>query len=280
MSFAKDLQIRKDEIESCLGEISFDEMPEPLKSSVKYSLLNGGKRIRPILFMECYRMFGGKINESVKKFASALECVHIYSLIHDDLPCMDDDDFRRGKPTNHKVFGENIAVLAGDALLNLAYELIFEAIKLSDYDKNFIEAGQIIAENIGGKGLIAGQTLDITAEKDVMTSDKINYIYKHKTGDLIKAAMITGAKVAGADNDDLDKIEKYAHGFGFAFQIKDDLLDLENGQKSADNDYVAVYGEKLARAALSDNIEKAVTALSELSKDIGFLKKFAMKNNC
>ncbi len=278
MSFAKELQIKKDEIESFLNELSFDDIPEPLKSSVKYSLLDGGKRIRPILLLECFRLFGGKLNGGVKKFVCAIECVHIYSLIHDDLPCMDNDDFRRGKLTNHKVYGESIAVLAGDALLNLSYELIFDAIRLSGYDKNFVEAGKIFSDSIGGKGLIAGQTLDITTVKDEMTSDKINYIYGHKTGDLIKAAMLAGAKIAGASNEEIKKISDYAEGFGFAFQIKDDLLDCESGKIGANNDYVAVYGEKLAQKALNDNIDKAVEALSGLGRNTDFLKKIALKS--
>lgn len=278
MSFTKELQIKKDEIKSFLREISLEKMPEPLKSSVEYSLFGDGKRIRPILFVECFRMFGGKVNESVKKLACALECVHTYSLIHDDLPCMDNDDLRRGKPTNHKVFGESIAVLAGDALLNFAYELIFEAIKFSNYDIKFIDAGKTIADNIGGFGLIAGQTLDMTAEKDVMTADKIDYIYKHKTSDLIKASMVAGAIIAGAERKDLEKLAEYADAFGFAFQIKDDLLDCEAGQCGSNNDYVAVYGEKLAKTALSENIDKAVNALSELSCNTEFLKKLALKS--
>ncbi len=278
MSFAEDLKIKKDEVETFLREISFEEMPEPLKSSVKYSLLDGGKRIRPILFLECFRMFGGKPTESVKKFACAIECVHIYSLIHDDLPCMDDDDFRRGKPTNHKVYGENIAVLAGDALLNLAYELIFDAVKLSGYDKKYIEAATMFSDSIGGKGLIAGQTLDIVSGKEAMTAETLDYIYKHKTGDLIKAAMVAGATIAGADDDEIKSVSSYADGFGFAFQIKDDLLDYEEYQKGSDNDYVAVFGETNAKKALDDNIGKAVKALSELNCDTEFLKNLALRS--
>ena len=278
MSIAKELQARKEEVEVFLRELNFESIPQPLKSSMEYSLLDGGKRIRPILFLETFRLFGGTVSESVKKFACALECIHIYSLIHDDLPCMDDDDLRRGKPTNHKVFGEAVAVLAGDALLNFAYELMAEALKLSGYDKKYADSIYYVTHSIGAKGLIGGQNLDIVSEKDVITAEKLEYIYTHKTCDLIRSSMVSGAIISGADEEDIAYVAEYADAFGFAFQIRDDLLDREEGKSAPSNDYVAVFGEKNAKAVLEKEIDRAVSALGKLNYDTGFLKKFALKS--
>lgn len=280
MAFSKEYQERKTEVENYISTLlrEIHDYPEPLYSAVSYSLSEGGKRIRPILFLETYRIFGGQLCESVIKISNAVECIHTYSLIHDDLPCMDNDDMRRGKPTNHKVYGEANAVLAGDALLNLAYQLMFEATALFEDKNRAVQACTLLARAAGGNGLIGGQTLDLLAEDEKVTANRLQYIYQHKTGDLISAAIMAGAILAGATSEELAHLKGFGDYFGMSFQIRDDILDAEEKGDGDKNTFVHIYGLANARSTLVDCVDKAIHSLSQLHKDVEFMRKFALKS--
>ncbi|QRN86859.1 polyprenyl synthetase family protein [Clostridia bacterium] len=202
-----------------------DPKVEILGSAMEHSLLAGGKRLRPILLLETMKMLGADLHQG-RNVALAIEMIHTFTLIHDDLPCMDDDDFRRGIPTCHKVFGEDIAVLAGDALVFAAFSLICR-------DDDGIPAAtkiavmQDIAEAVGPKGVIGGQVLDILSEEKQPSEDVLSYIHTHKTADLIRVAVLCGARLAGANIRTMEYLERYAIHLGLSFQITDDILDVE-----------------------------------------------------
>jgi geranylgeranyl diphosphate synthase type II len=200
-----------------------DRYPYSLHQAMRYSVLAGGKRIRPMLAMNTYESFGGPDAAIINPAACALEVVHTYSLIHDDLPCMDDDDLRRGMPTLHKKFDEGIAVLAGDALHVLAFELIARA--------GSARVVTELASAIGTLGMLGGQMADVEAEGREIDFDQIRFIHSHKTGALIRASVRIGAILAGVDEDLLERISLYGEKIGFAFQIIDDILDIEGDQK-------------------------------------------------
>jgi geranylgeranyl diphosphate synthase type II len=289
--FNAEYAAKKAAVESLIAELGaeLNAVPEPLLSSIKYSLTGGGKRLRPVLTLEFFDMFarigGGAAGAAIpraaaERFALAIECAHVYSLIHDDLPSMDNDDFRRGKPTNHRVFGEGIAVLAGDALLNLAYELFFQAVKTGGAAA--VAAADGAARLLGARGLIGGQALDISPG----AAKKPDSIYLHKTGDLIAAAAEGGARLGGADENSLARVREFSYAFGMAFQIRDDLLDRgESGKpnksvKPGAADYVSVYGAEKADAALCEYTKKAVAALEKIETacgaDAGFIKSLTL----
>ena len=277
MSFNKIYQDKKDEFEKKLATIfsGLGEIPSLLREAMAYSLLDGGKRIRPILFLEIFRMFRGIPTDEAYLFAASLECIHAYSLVHDDLPCMDDDDMRRGKPTNHIKFGQGVAVLAGDALLNLAYELIFDAIKSSDNTDLFVKAASFFAARMGARGLIAGQIADITAD-DHLSSEEVQFIFHHKTGAIISAACVCGAIIGGATKDEIAHMLKFADNFAFAFQVRDDILDRK--EKDDAVSFVKVYGLTRATQTLGDSTQQAQAALDKLKgKNTEFLRELTMK---
>lgn len=203
--------------------ISVENAPKELISAMKYSVFAGGKRIRPILSLSVCEGLGGN-REKVIPMACSIELIHTYSLIHDDLPSMDNDDLRRGKPTNHKVFGEAKAILAGDALLNYAFEYIFKIISENNFDKEYILAGEIISKAAGPSGMIGGQVIDIQNESKNMSLEELIRMHSKKTGALIEAACLIGGITAGR-MDKLDEIKEYGQNLGIAFQIVDDILD-------------------------------------------------------
>lgn len=205
--------------------------------SASYSLNIGGKRIRPMLMLLTYNMYKKNWRE-ILEFSSAIEMIHTYSLIHDDLPCMDNDDLRRGKPTNHKVYGENIAVLAGDALLNEAMNLMMKC-AIRDGEKVLI-ASQKIAEASGADGMIGGQIVDIINEGKKISEEELKYMHMKKTGELIKVSIVAGAILGEAPKEDIIKLERFGKNLGLAFQIKDDILDVIGNT------------EKLGKNVLSD----------------------------
>ncbi len=221
-----------DTLESFFEEFLSDIHEENLKfkEAIAYALLgDGGKRLRPILLLKTYEIFGGEDENLVNSFAVALECIHNYSLIHDDLPCMDDDDYRRGRLTNHKVYGEDITLLAGDALLNLAYEIMLEA-SLNSESTNSLIAMQEIAFNAGVNGMIGGQVMEILTgalednNVDVDTALKVKLL---KTSCLFSSSIVAGAILAGLEAEYVDALEEYANLVGLAFQLKDDIMDKE-----------------------------------------------------
>ncbi|MFI3325333.1 MAG: farnesyl diphosphate synthase [Clostridia bacterium] len=195
---------------------------ESLYKAMEYSLLAPGKRVRPILCLEFVKLCGGKIEDALP-FAVAVEMVHAYSLIHDDLPCMDNDDMRRGRPTNHKVFGEDIALIAGDGLLNKAFEVVLS----SNIDcEKIVKASKILADCSGREGMIGGQCIDLQSEGKELTLEALEAMNIGKTVGLIKAACCMGAVVASANEEEIKSAEKYALSLGMAFQIRDDILDV------------------------------------------------------
>lgn len=197
--------------------------PEDIFKSMRYSVLAEGKRLRPVMCLEACRIFGGNIQDAIPT-ACAIEMLHAQSLIHDDLPCMDNDDFRRGKPTNHKVFGEAIAVLAGDALLSLAPQLILQKSQnLSE--KTVLKLLEEYCIASGAYGLIAGQVVDIESEGKEISPEILEFIHTHKTADLFKLALKSGAIIADANEEKINAMEKLGRKLGFAFQICDDILD-------------------------------------------------------
>lgn len=204
--------------------------------AMNYSFLAGGKRLRPMIMLESFRLFGGSCEDDIKPFMAALEMIHTYSLIHDDLPAMDNDDYRRGRLTNHKKFDEATAILAGDGLLNFAFETALKAVS-EETDPAKIKAKSkaafYLASKAGIYGMIGGQMADIEAEKkDSLTKDEILFIHENKTAALLKAALCMGAIVAGASDEDVIKLERAGHLIGVAFQIQDDILDVVGDDKT------------------------------------------------
>jgi len=211
--------------------------PETIHKAMRYSVFAGGKRLRPILALASFELVNGK-GTYIIPAACALEFLHTYSLIHDDLPCMDDDDLRRGKPTLHKVFGEGMAVLAGDALHALAFEILLKT-KNSDVLEEVVKA-------IGTQGMIGGQVADLEAEGKKISPSQVEYIHSHKTGALIKASIRVGAMLGGADRKKLDALSRFGQKIGLAFQITDDILDVEGkeeviGKKTGADQTKATY---------------------------------------
>ena len=201
-------------------------IPEKLSEAMRYSLLAGGKRIRPVLLLAVCEMLGGDIQQALVP-AAALEMIHTYSLIHDDLPGMDNDDYRRGRLTNHKVFGEGFAILAGDGLLNYAYECILKnGLQFRDNLEGHVRAAQEIAQRAGVCGMIAGQSIDLLSEHREPNEATLSYIHMHKTADLLTAPLLAAAYLAGADEKEKAALTQFGSCVGLAFQIDDDLLDL------------------------------------------------------
>ncbi|MCL2545279.1 MAG: polyprenyl synthetase family protein [Clostridia bacterium] len=206
--------------------------PAPLAEAMRYSLLAGGKRLRPALLLRTVEMLGGDLAEALAP-ACALEMIHTYSLIHDDLPGMDDDDLRRGRPTNHKVYGVGIAILAGDGLLNAAYELMLRnALRYPARLGRHVAAIEEIGRRAGGAGMIGGQCMDVLSEGAAGDESLLSYIHLHKTAGLLTAPVVAGGLLCGADAGQLSALERYGRCLGLAFQIVDDLLD-EEGDAAA-----------------------------------------------
>ncbi|MFN3479412.1 MAG: polyprenyl synthetase family protein [Thermodesulfovibrionales bacterium] len=245
--------------------------PDQLKDSITYSLSAGGKRIRPILCIASYEACGGRA-EDVIPYASAIEFIHTYSLIHDDLPAMDNDDLRRGKPTNHRVFGEGMAILAGDGLLTETFCLLSS--NPSNFDtKLVLEVIKEIAISAGIKGMVGGQAADLIYETKEPDSETLYFIHTHKTASLIRASVKVGGILAGCDDERLDSLSNYGEKIGLAFQIIDDVLDVEgetevigkpkgSDEKKKKMTYPRLYGIDKSRQMASELIEKAIGALS------------------
>lgn len=249
--------------------------------AMRYSLYAGGKRIRPILSLAVSDSLNGDFNAALC-YGSAIEMIHTYSLIHDDLPCMDNDDLRRGKPTNHIVFGENMAVLAGDALLNFACESIINS--NAGTDKMKLLAIKEIFEASGCLGMIGGQVLDIRSENKKITEDELKILHKKKTGALIKAASRVGVISAGKD---INLFDDYSEAIGLAFQIRDDILDVEGNvetfgkpiksdEKNNKTTYVSLYGVDGAKCKLAQETDKALESISFLGEKGEVLREFAL----
>lgn len=256
---------------------------EPLKEGMAYSLLAGGKRLRPVLTLACCDFLGGNVEEAAP-FAAAVEMIHAYSLIHDDLPCMDDDDLRRGKPTNHKVFGEAMAVLSGDGLQSLAYETMLSRA----YSENAWRAMRAVAQGAGTMGMVSGQVRDMQAAGRAVSAETLRQIHAEKTGALILAACLAGAHIAGAKAQEIEAITGYAKALGLAFQIADDILDVTStaeelgktpgkDEKEQKLTYVSLYGLEAAQRMAEQAAGQAKQALASFGKKAEFLSITAQK---
>ena len=246
--------------------------------AMRYSVFAGGKRLRPILMWETAKLFNCDW-DTVKHFACALEMIHTYSLIHDDLPAMVNDDMRRGMPTSHIKFGEDIAILAGDALLNKAFEV---AVKSSGKAENIIKALDILSKSSGSEGMIGGQVVDLASEGKDISLSELKYIHSLKTGALIRAACVVGAVLSDASDSEIDLMDKFALNLGIAFQIRDDILDVtgtieELGKpigsdcESSKNTYVSLCGIEKSESLVSEYSMKAKNTLSNFGSRSEFL---------
>ena len=260
-----------------------------LYDSMKYSITSGGKRIRPVLLLAACDFCGGKVEEALP-YACAIEYIHTYSLIHDDLPCMDNDDLRRGVPTNHKVYGEAVATLAGDGLQAAAYEVMNRDMFLYFDDinalKRRIRAAYEISKGSGCRGMVAGQLADMEAEDKSCSAEMLDYIHLTKTAALIVAAVRAGAYLGGADSEILDDLTVYAENLGLAFQICDDILDVEGeeaemGKKSGMDSinkkatYPSIYGIEKSKERLDTLTETAIDALKKYYDNAEVFTKLA-----
>ena len=250
------------------------DVPDTILEAMRYSVFAGGKRIRPVLLLSSYALFQDDLQPALP-FACALEMIHTYSLIHDDLPAMDDSDLRRGRKTNHIVYGEAMAVLAGDALLNFAFETMLAPVSGQDDPAKRLRAAAYMAKCSGISGMIGGQVLDIQSENKTILPNQLMTLHDKKTGGLIKAAACCGAVLGGATDTQVSALEAYAYHLGLAFQIKDDILDVEGdaavlgkptgGDGEANkNTYVTLYGIKQAKQLLAEHTGKAMESLSQL----------------
>ena len=247
----------------------FHSEPQTLLfEAVEYSLLSGGKRLRPIFTLEFCRMCGAEVKTALP-FAAAVEMIQTYSLIHDDLPAMDNDDLRRGKPTNHKVYGEGMAILAGDALLTDAF-LVASAAKLRN-PGDMSRAIEILAHNAGSLGMVGGQVLDICSEERLLSEQEVLAIQSRKTGALIKAACVLGVLAAGGSQAQIEAAERFAEALGLAFQIRDDMLDVIGneqelgkavGTDSEKNTFVRLYGLEKCEELVQKYTDTALGALN------------------
>ncbi len=267
------------EINKCL-EASLSDKDGVIYDAMRYSLLCGGKRVRPVLSMACAEALGGDTSIACI-LGCAVEMIHTYSLIHDDLPCMDDDTMRRGRPTNHVIFGETTAVLAGDALLNYACEFLINS-KLDD--KKTIRALGVLYSASGAEGMIGGQILDMDAEINKPDAKELELLHKKKTGALINAAASMGAIAAGKE---LDALNGYSSSLGLAFQICDDILDIEGDEeklgkhvnsdkKNNKTTFTTLYGIDGARKMLVNETDKAIKSLKFLDEKGDFLREYAL----
>ena len=266
------LEARRVSIEEALDRFlpGADDRPARLHQSLRYSVLAPGKRLRPTLVLAGAEAVGGTAAD-VMPTACALECIHAFSLIHDDLPCMDNDDYRRGRLTNHKVYGEALALLAGDALLALAFQLICDNAATAPPER-ILPTLRMVAEASGTWGMVGGQVVDMESQGKEVTPDTLRYIHEHKTGALLTASVLSGAMLAGAAPDQMDALRRYGGHIGLAFQIADDILDVTGDQallgKPVGSDeerdkatYPRLYGLEESRRRAAAEVDSAVHAL-------------------
>ena len=256
--------------------------------AMNYSVLGGGKRLRPVMMQATYELFGGK-EEVIEPFMAAIEMIHTYSLVHDDLPAMDNDDLRRGRATTHVKYNEGLAILAGDGLLNFAFETAMKSFELDADAKKVARALKVLATKAGIYGMIGGQTVDIEAESGNQTLDEetLLFIHKNKTAALIESSMMIGAILAGASEEDVTAVEKIAYNIGIAFQIQDDILDVIGNEEvlgkpigsDAKNEkltYVSLKGLEKAKEDVASLSKEAISAIKFYEKDEKFLSELTV----
>ena len=286
MSF-KEEQAKRVEI---IEEILKKYLPEQeghqkvIMEAMEYSVMAGGKRLRPMLMQETYKLFGGE-GELVEPFMAAMEMIHTYSLVHDDLPAMDDDDYRRGRKTTHVVYGEAIRILAGDALLNYAFETAAKTFTM--FPEKSLEIGkamQVLAGKAGIYGMIGGQVVDVESAGCNLSKEKLDFIYELKTSALIESSMMIGAILAGAKEEDIKAVEKIAKNVGIAFQIQDDILDvtstveelgkpIHSDEKNEKTTYVTLVGLEKAKEYVENISMEAIDLLAGFDAKDSFLEE-------
>ena len=298
MDFTKELKDRVTHIEKIIDHYMPKDatLQKTVTDAMNYTMSAGGKRIRPLLMSETYRLFGGT-EEVIEPFMAALEMIHTYSLIHDDLPALDNDDYRRGRKTAHVVYGEAMAILAGDSLINYAYETAakaYDRIPVSDLEdvnamqrelqqrRSVDRAMAVLAAKPGIYGMIGGQVADVELTGTQLTKEQLVYIYENKTGALIEAAMMIGAILAGASEEDIVKVEEAAYNIGMAFQIQDDILDetatfeelgkpIHSDEESGKVTYVTIHGIEESGKEVLRLSNEAITILENMGGDAVFL---------
>ncbi|WP_302307995.1 polyprenyl synthetase family protein [Roseburia hominis] len=277
MDFKTEMAERTAQIEQIIKKYLPKEegYQKTIMEAMNYSVLAGGKRLRPMLMQETYRLFGGR-SEVIEPFMAAIEMIHTYSLVHDDLPAMDNDEYRRGKKTTHAVYGEAMGILAGDALLNYAYETAARAFAMEPGNPGVCQAFQILTAKAGIYGMVGGQTVDVESEgKPGMTKEKLDFIYRLKTSALIEGAMLVGAVLAGATQGEQKIIEQTAGEVGLAFQVQDDILDVTStmevlgkpigsDEKNHKITYVTYEGIEKAKADVASLSEQAIARMDSL----------------
>ena len=286
MNFKEEYQKRLGSIENILKKYlpRQEGYQKIIMEAMEYSLMAGGKRLRPMLMKESYALFGGE-GEVIEPFMAAIEMIHTYSLVHDDLPAMDNDEYRRGRKTTHVVYGEDMGILTGDALLNYAFETACRAFDIAPEESGRIgQALKILAGKAGIYGMIGGQVVDVKESGHILTGEMLDFIYRLKTSALIESSMMIGAVLAGAGAEDTEKMEQIARGIGLAFQIQDDILDVtsttevlgkpvHSDEKNEKTTYVTWKGLEGARQEVSRMTEEAVRALRAIQPDGGFLEE-------
>ena len=290
MNFKEELEQKTEQMETVLKQYLPKEegYAKTVMEAMNYSVLAGGKRLRPTLMWETAALFGD-VGEAIYPFMAALEMIHNYSLVHDDLPAMDNDEYRRGRKTTHVVYGEGMAVLAGDGLLNYAFETAASAFDMAKSPEDYHRIGkamQILAGKAGIYGMIGGQCADLNAEEmqEQISGEMLLYIHEHKTAALIQSAMMIGAILAGASGEETASLEKCAYNIGIAFQIQDDILDVTGNQevlgkpigsdeKNHKLTYVSMHGLKESKEQVEELSKEAVAILSSFPKRNLFLEQ-------
>ena len=286
VNFQDELKKRTEEIEAVLKSYLPKEegFAKTMAQAMNYSVLAGGKRLRPMLILETSRMFGGE-DKLAYPFMAAMEMIHTHSLVHDDLPALDNDDYRRGRLTTHKVYGEAMGVLSGVALLNYAYEVMLTAFDLAKDEKaraRVIKALKVMSHKTGLYGMLGGQSVDVENDGKPMSREMIDYIYENKTSALIEGSMMAGAILGGASAEEVAVVEKAASNIGLAFQIQDDILDvtstaeelgkpIHSDEKNHKTTYVTLMGIEAASQQVKALSDEAVSLLEGLNKKNEFL---------
>ncbi|MCI5700434.1 MAG: polyprenyl synthetase family protein [Lachnospiraceae bacterium] len=283
VNFKEELDVKTRNVE----KIIYSYLPKEegfaknLAEAMNYSMKAGGKRLRPLFMQETFHLFGGE-GKVIEPFMAAMEMIHTHSLVHDDLPALDNDEYRRGKKTTHAVFGQAQAILCGDALLNYAYETAFLAFSMCEDPVRVGRALQILGEKAGIYGMLGGQALDVQNDGNPLTAEQLDYIYANKTSALIEGAMMTGAALAGASEEEIFLIESVGYRVGLAFQIQDDILDVTSTReelgkpvfsdvKNRKTTYVTLRGVEEAQKEVRRLSEEALETLGELESTNLFL---------
>ena len=259
-------------------------MQKTIADAMEYSLMAGGKRLRPMLMLEAYRLFGGSDEAEIEPFMAAIEMIHTYSLVHDDLPAMDNDEYRRGKWTTHKKYGEAMGILAGDALLNYAYETAIQAFEAASAENlaQTAEALRVLARKAGIYGMVGGQVVDVEKDGNFVDEDMLLYVYVNKTSALLESCFMIGGILAGCTADEVQTLEKSARKLGVAFQIQDDILDVigdeqtlgkpvGSDERNEKTTYVSIHGLENAKAKVKQYTEQSIELLQAFDGDKEFL---------